>query len=179
MGFRSNLVRHPFPLRATYFRHVLPHVVGFPHLRVLCVIRLPIGIRRAFPLTVLLRLPGLPGAHGASQVLQRLSSCMPWPVDSGGPPPARQCAELVLPSGALKPSASATSASRSCTSPSGCAVTPTAYRILCLRFAHFVRRGCVHDSAMDARLETGGWLTLTRQGLSPCKRRQACLARER
>jgi len=28
---------------------------------------------------------------------------------------------------------------------------------------------------MDARLDTGGWLALTRQGLSPCKRRQACL----
>ena len=47
---------------------------------------------------------------------------------------------LVLPSGALKPSASATPPSRSCTSTSGCAVTPTAYRILCLRFVHLVRR---------------------------------------
>src|SRR5262249_38140554 len=28
---------------------------------------------------------------------------------------------------------------------------------------------------MDARLATGGWLALTRQGLSPCKRRQAFL----
>jgi hypothetical protein len=31
------------------------------------------------------------------------------------------------------------------------------------------------DSAMDARLDTGGWLALTRQGLSPCKIRQAFL----
>src|SRR5262249_47539253 len=31
------------------------------------------------------------------------------------------------------------------------------------------------DSAMDARLATGGWLALTRQGLSPCKRCQAFL----
>src|SRR5437867_11475927 len=34
---------------------------------------------------------------------------------------------------------------------------------------------CLHGSAMDARLATGGWLALTRQGLSPCKRRQAFL----
>jgi len=32
-----------------------------------------------------------------------------------------------------------------------------------------------HGSAMSARLATGGWLALTRQGLSPCKRRQAYL----
>src|SRR5262245_60507066 len=85
----------------------------------------------------------------------------------------------VLPSGAFKPSASATSASRSCTSTSGCAVTPTAYRILCLRLVHLVRRDHDPVSAMDARLDTGGWLAFTRQGLSPCKRRQAFLARAR
>jgi hypothetical protein len=28
---------------------------------------------------------------------------------------------------------------------------------------------------MDARLDTGGWRALPRQGLSPCKRRQAYL----
>src|SRR5262252_4909072 len=47
--------------------------------------------------------------------------------------------------------------------------------MLCLRFAHLVRQACRSDSAMDARLDTGGWLALTRQGLSPCKRRQAYL----
>jgi hypothetical protein len=36
----------------------LPLVVGLPHRRVLCVIRLPRHRQRAFPLTVLLRLPG-------------------------------------------------------------------------------------------------------------------------
>jgi len=80
----------------------------------------------------------------------------------------------VLPSGAFKPSASA-KPFRSCTSTSGCAVTPAASRMLCLRFAHLVHREFPHDSAMDARLDTGGWLTLTRQGLSPCQRRQAYL----
>jgi hypothetical protein len=39
------------------FRQVLPHVRGFPTLGVLCMRRLPTGIRRAFPVIVLLRLP--------------------------------------------------------------------------------------------------------------------------
>ena len=32
-----------------------------------------------------------------------------------------------------------------------------------------------NDSAKDPRLDTGGWLALTRRGLSPRKRRQASL----
>jgi hypothetical protein len=54
-----------------------------------------------------------------------------------------------------------------------CAASPTAYRMLRLRFACLVRHSFC--SATDARLDTGGWLTLTRQGLSPCKIRQASL----
>jgi hypothetical protein len=50
-------VRDEFPFRATCFRRVLPHVMGFPHRRVLRSIRLPTRIRRAFLLPVLLRLP--------------------------------------------------------------------------------------------------------------------------
>jgi len=77
----------------------------------------------------------------------------------------------------LKPSASATRLSRSCTSTSRSATSPTAYRILCLRLAHLVHHAVQRDSAMDPRLDTGGWLTLTkthycissRQGLAPCK----------
>jgi hypothetical protein len=37
-------VRHEFPLWAAYFRQVLPQVVGFPHRRVLCLIRHPKGV---------------------------------------------------------------------------------------------------------------------------------------
>ena len=74
---------------------------------------------------------------------------------------------------AIKPSASAKTKSRSCTSTSGCATTPAAYRILCLRFARFVHRSS--GSATHARLDTGGWLTLTRRGLSPRKMRRALL----
>ena len=57
MFLRSYSVRHKFPLRASYFRQVLPPVRGFPTLRVLCLIRHLMGSRRAFPLTVFLRLP--------------------------------------------------------------------------------------------------------------------------
>jgi len=59
---RPDSVRHEGPVQATYFRQVLPHVHGFPMLRVLCLIRRPKDMRRAFPLTVLLRLP-VPGFH--------------------------------------------------------------------------------------------------------------------
>ena len=52
------------------------------------------------------------GTSGASQVLRRLSSCMPRPEDSGGPPPPRPVGGIVLPSGALKPSASAIAMSK-------------------------------------------------------------------
>jgi len=57
---------------------------------------------------------------------------------------------------------------------SGNAVSPTAYKILCVRFVYFVRRNYTR-SAIDATLDTGGWLDLTGQGLSPCKAHQASL----
>ena len=95
---------------------------------------------------------------------------MPWPVDSGGPPHPRPIGCFVLASCTLKHSPSATTLSRSCTSSSGRAVVPTAYRILCLRFACLVSP---FGSSTDARLDTGGWLTLTRRGLSPRKIRRA------
>jgi len=137
------------------------------------LIRLPKCIRRAFPFTVLFRLPRrrymsvvrfqhspvsrfpfrasvavypthtLPrqfGAFGASRVLRHISSCMPRPVDSGGPShPSHLRMLLCCLRRSLKPSTSATNSFRSCTSTSGCAITPTAYKILCLRLAHLVR----------------------------------------
>ena len=62
---------------------------------------------------------------------------------------------------------------------SGRCIFPVVYAFLCVRFIYFVHQ-ChrflhVHRSAIDATLDTGGWLNLTRQGLSPCKRRQASL----
>jgi len=45
-----------------------------------------------------------------------------------------------------------------------------------LLFANHAGYNPRHDrSASRARLDTGGWLVLTRQGLSPCKKRQASL----
>ena len=47
--------------------------------------------------------------------------------------------------------------------------------ILCVRFARLVHRYFSSDSATDATLNTGDWLGLARQGLSPCKMHQAYL----
>jgi hypothetical protein len=96
------------------------------------------------------------------------------PSDSGGPPHPRQNGCFVLPSGTLKPSASANQAYlEAVPAQKASALSSTAYRILCLRFACLVRLS--FGSATDARLDTGGWLALTRQGLSPGKHRQAFL----
>ena len=182
--------------------------MGFPHLRVRRSIRLPRGIRRAFPLTVLLRLP-VTWSTSPPRFRHRSVSGFPLPClksrmpyadashaqEPAGPPkffdislPA--CHGLwtpadlhllaisdasVLPSVCVKTLGVRNLPFRSCPSTSGDAAPPTACRILCLRLVHLVRRGICHDSAMDARLDTGGWLALPRQGLSPCKIRQAFL----
>lgn len=114
-----------------------------------------------------------PGALGASRVLQRLSSCMPGLKDSGGPPHPSHHGCFVLPSRTLRLSASTISLFRSCTSTSGSATSPTAYRILCVRLPRLVR-GLPHSATGPTR-DTGGRLTLTRPGLSPGKRRRAWL----
>jgi hypothetical protein len=115
-----------------------------------------------------------PGALGASRVLQRLSSCMPRPEDSGGPPHPSHSGCFVLSSRTLRLSTSAISLFRRCTSTSGSAISPAAYRILCVRLPHDLVRG-LPRSAMGPTLDTGGRLTLTRPGLSPGKRRRASL----
>jgi hypothetical protein len=80
----------------------------------------------------------------------------------------------VLPSASVKTLGVHNYPFRSCTSTSGHAVVPTAYRILCLRLDCFVHRYDI-DSATDPRLHTGSWPSLTRQGLAPCKIRRASL----
>jgi hypothetical protein len=171
---RSDRVRQKCPVRAAYFRHVLPHVVGFPYLRVLCLIRHPRSMQRVVPMTRRLRLPGMgataeprfqhcsvsgfplpclrscipccwgvlpPGAVGASQVLVRLSSCMPRPEDSGGPShPCQKWMLLWSLRCALQPSASATSAFSKRSQPFRVRAHPCGYRIRCRRFAHLVHR---------------------------------------
>ena len=172
------------------------------------MIRHPIRIQRAFPVSVLLRLP-VPRSTVERRFqhcsvsgfpLPCLRSCIPYAVACAvqeplGPPkffdaslPAchglRTPADLrhlahtvvrVLPSGALKPSASATSLFEAVPALQGARspLRPTGYAVYAspILFAGRDRP----DSAMDARLATGGWLALTRQGLSPCKRCQAFL----
>ena len=208
LSIRSDSVRLKLPVRAPYFRHVLPLVVGFPHLRVLGVIRHPLRLRWAFPVTVCLHLPA--PCSTATRRFQHcsvsgfpllcLKSGRPYTVvfhgqERLGPPkffavslPA--CHGLRTPAAlsilasermvlcclrcALKPSASATSAFsklyqhfRVRGHPCGLQDTLSTLRPSCAP--------CLHDSAMDARLDTGGWRILIRQGLSPCQRRQAFL----
>ena len=76
---------------------------------------------------------------------------------------------------ALKPYATGTSRYEAISTFREMRFSPTACMILCVRFVYFVRRNSI-DSAIDATLDTGGWLNLSRQGLSPCKMHQACLA---
>ena len=175
-------------MRATYSRRVLRHVAGFPDLRLLCPIRHPVGIRRYSacldaPCSTTLPVPTpCPGSSPFRVPTLAASSCHLIQEPSGLPGfsnaslPAchglRTPADLhalaidgrfVLPSAPLTTSASATSLFRSCTSTSGSAISPTAYRILCLRLAHLVRD--LRRSAMDPRLDTGGWLALTGEPL--------------
>ena len=64
-------------------------------------------------------------------------------------------------------------------------VTPTAYRMLCLRLVDLVRQAFQHDSAMDPRLDTGGWAspyptgTLTSQEAPSLSRRDDASAQPR
>jgi hypothetical protein len=115
-----------------------------------------------------------PGANGTSQVLRRISSCMPQPEDSGRLPHARPNACFMLASGYVKALAIRHKLVSKLYQLSGHAVAPTAYRILCVRFTCLVRL-LLAASATGATLDTGGWLALARPGLAPSKIRQASL----
>jgi hypothetical protein len=78
---RAAQVRRTWPGRAASCRHVRPQVRGVPTRGVLCGRRRPRGVRRAFPLTVLLRRPdGL--FPSPRRVRQR--------AGAGGPLPCRK-----------------------------------------------------------------------------------------
>jgi hypothetical protein len=72
----------------------------------------------------------------------------------------------------VSPSASAIVCYRSCTSSSGCAspLRPAGFSVYASPALFALLR-----SATDARLDTGGWLILTRRGLTPRKMRRASL----
>lgn len=86
---------------------------------------------------------------------------------------------VVLPSEPVKSSASATSLFRSCTSTSGSADSPTACKILCLRFTCIVRQPTTLTPPQAQDSIRSGWLILLRQGLSPCKIRRTLLGAKR
>jgi hypothetical protein len=193
-------VRDEFPLQATCFRRVLPHVVGFPHRRVRRSIRLPIRIRRAFPVTVILRRPDELSASTCRFQHRSVSgfplvcpnSCIPYADTSHSQelmgPPKFFDASLPACHGLWTPADLHIQAiTDDLVLPSVCVKTlGIRYKRFSKLYQHFRGRGspyglqdslstlrpscspCSHDSAMDARLDTGGWLTLTRQGLSPC-----------
>ena len=143
----------------------------------LCSIRLPSCMWLTFPGTVGICLPRAFShirASGASHVLRHLSSCMPRPEDSSGSSHPRlngySCIALGVRSNPRRPPLTISKLYqhfRGHGSPCGLQDTLSTLRPSC--------SPCLHGSAMDARLDTGGWLALTRQGLSPCKRCQAYL----
>ena len=115
------------------------------------------------------------GTVGVSRVLRHFSSHMPRPEDSGGPSIPLPCrVSLVLPSVHVKTLGVRNKLISKLYQHFRVRVTPTAYGILCLRLARLVR-GLHGHSATDPRLDTGGGLALTRQGLSPCKKCRALL----
>jgi hypothetical protein len=116
------------------------------------------------------------GPSGASPVLRRLSSGLPRPADAGGPAPPRPGGGARGAFGSVQTLGSRHQPGRRGPSTAGDAAPPAASRIRWRRCGHLGHRS--DGSAMDARRDTGGWLTLPRQGLSPCKRRQAYLGRD-
>ena len=111
-------------------------------------------------------LSGLPSSRRFSPHIPRSS----WtPADPRGPHPG---GPSVLASGALKPSPSAFSSYGAVSSFRECGLPCGLCGSLCT--LPLVRSGS-QPSSPTATLGTGGWLGLTRQGLSPCKKRQASL----
>ena len=165
--------RSPLPCR---FRSPTCHLSSLPRL----------GARRSLWVQVSPSVPRRPGAlrsisesagiHGVSQVLRRFSPCMPCPDDPGRPPESHQSDSFAWATHKRTRSPPASPGSfRGCTRPQGGAASLTAYMVPCVRFKPFVRLVFRLASYGPATLGTGGWLDLTRQGLAPCKKRQACL----
>ena len=111
-------------------------------------------------------LPALPSSRRFSPHIPRSS----WtPADPRGPHPR---GPSVWASGTLKPSPSAFSSYGAVSSFRECGLPCGLCGSLCT--LQLVRSGS-QPSSPTATLGTGGWLGLTRQGLSPCKKRQASL----
>ena len=118
----------------------------------------------------------VPGTYRASQVPDAsLPAC-----HALGPRQALQdltfSDPFVLASGPLKPSPPASSLTNEAELLQRGAFPLAAHRILYVRFTYIVRRiNFPPDSAIGATFDRGGWLSLTPQGLPPCKKHQASL----
>ena len=104
------------------------------------------------------------GPSGASHGRRRLSAGRPRPADAGGPAPPDHVGGARVACGSVPTRGVRHQPWRRCPSTAGAAAPPVASRRLWRRFVHLGHRA--HGSAMDARRATGGWLTLTRQGLA-------------
>jgi hypothetical protein len=117
------------------------------------------------------------GINGVSQVLRRFSPCMPCPDDPGRPLESHLSDSFAWASRKRKrsPPASLIGISGLYQTSGRCGLPYGLHGSLCtLQVFRSVRRYRL-SSYGPATLGTGGWLDLTRQGLSPCKKRQACL----
>jgi hypothetical protein len=117
-------------------------------------------------------IPPQSGAFGASWVPQRISTYMPRPDDSAEPPPPRLMRWLLCCLRcALKPSASGTEYVEAVPALQGTRfpLRPTRFSV----YAYPTSLFAITGSAVGSTRDTGGWLTLARQGLSPCKIRWA------
>jgi hypothetical protein len=189
MCIRPDIVRQKFPLETTYSRHVLPHVVGFPHLEVLRLIRHPIA--DAFPVRVL-RIRSCKKTRSQDNVWGFPSSCMRLFVHATVYGELRQSFTsshsrvastiiralitdaLVLVSVRVKALTDRDSyfGAISTFGESRPPLRPARFSVYASSIL-FAGTKNPTDSAIDATLDTGGWLDLTRQGLAPCKTHQA------
>jgi hypothetical protein len=169
--FPVRRARRLFPVQAANLCPPLPPVDGSPVRRVL-----PVDLTAERPSALLSEpptwefpprnLPALPSSRRFSPHIPRSS----WtPADPRGPHPS---GPSVLASGTLTPSPSAFSAYGAVSSFRECGLPCGLCGSLCT--LQLVRSGS-QPSSPAATLGTGGWLGLTRQGLSPCKKRQASL----
>ena len=188
-------------MRAAHFRCLPPRVDGFPVLKVLCGNPTPQGSSAASPFRF-----GIPTRRGPARrsfvgnpwglpSSCRFSACMPRPVmTTAAPPesrpssaragPARETDDsFVLASSGfrLSPTAflnidEAALGFRECGLPCGLHASLCTLHASCSAPRLPFRKTQVPPPRAQHSVRVGGWLGLARWGLSPHKKRQACLA---
>ena len=125
--------------------------------------------------------------NGASRVPRHLRSCVPRSLTPTGPPGSHHIDPFVLASGSVTPSPPALAVTRlncfgECGLPCGPQDSLCTLRMHCSAIQYVAQSShplegvasiCLTTSFAYATLNTGSWLGLTRQGLSPCKRCRA------